>query len=200
MTAQNHNPPRLAVALLDGLQVSAPLAGDLLEEYRSGRSRGWYWGQVLAAVVVAWNRHKLLTFKGFVSAAALYHLTGYPASRFLGFLDLWFSPHVPLWFAERNLHLQIGWAAVGMFMVFCLLGAAITVLNPRHQVPTLVLFIAYVTILDVWNTASFVGTHGAPGFVILWWHVPNCAAHILGTLTGGLARFRPSPNATRSQS
>ena len=32
------------------------LAGDLLEEFRSGRSEGWYWRQVLAACAVSWSR------------------------------------------------------------------------------------------------------------------------------------------------
>jgi hypothetical protein len=29
------------------------LTGDLIEEYRAGRSSAWYWGQVLVSVIVA---------------------------------------------------------------------------------------------------------------------------------------------------
>ena len=47
-------PPKLATWLLDRLgytRHNAALAGDLLEEFRSGRSRAWYWRQ--AAMVIA---------------------------------------------------------------------------------------------------------------------------------------------------
>lgn len=51
---RDRKPPALAVRLLDALGYSkqnAALAGDLLEEFRSGRSRAWYWRQT--AIVIA---------------------------------------------------------------------------------------------------------------------------------------------------
>ena len=46
-------PPAVATALLHRLgPQDDPLAGDLLEDYRSGRSRLWYWRQVLGAIVL----------------------------------------------------------------------------------------------------------------------------------------------------
>jgi hypothetical protein len=47
--------PRLALALLElFVPDSAPLAGDLLEEFeRRQHSRGWLWWQVLAAIATA---------------------------------------------------------------------------------------------------------------------------------------------------
>jgi hypothetical protein len=52
----NREPPRMAVWLLK--QWASPyrreaLLGDLLEMYRGGRSRTWYWRQVVAALVLA---------------------------------------------------------------------------------------------------------------------------------------------------
>lgn len=47
------NPPKLATWLLDrlGFATQNPaLVGDLLEEFRGGRSRGWYWRQTLTAI------------------------------------------------------------------------------------------------------------------------------------------------------
>ena len=52
-------PPRLAMWFLrqlTGGYQSESLAGDLFEEYQQGRSRLWYWMQVLAAVVFAGAR------------------------------------------------------------------------------------------------------------------------------------------------
>lgn len=46
--------PRLALALLERfVPDSAPLAGDLLEEFERRRSRAWLWWQVLAAIANA---------------------------------------------------------------------------------------------------------------------------------------------------
>jgi len=46
-------PPRLAMLLLDRLAPpDEELAGDLVEEYQSGRSRVWFWRQVLIAIAV----------------------------------------------------------------------------------------------------------------------------------------------------
>ena len=53
-------PPALAVWLLDRLgytRQNAALAGDLLEEFRNGRSAGWYWRQTLAVITNGFPRH-----------------------------------------------------------------------------------------------------------------------------------------------
>ena len=57
------HPPTLATKLL-GWLVSGPhgdaLAGDLIEQYRQGRSGVWYWRQVLLAIVVALAKDRTL--------------------------------------------------------------------------------------------------------------------------------------------
>jgi len=53
------NPPRLARWILEHLTTDEQkdaLSGDLLEEFRSGRSSGWYWRQVATAVIVSMTR------------------------------------------------------------------------------------------------------------------------------------------------
>ena len=52
----NLEPPRMAVWLLK--QFASPyrresLVADLLEMYGAGRSRGWYWRQVITALILA---------------------------------------------------------------------------------------------------------------------------------------------------
>ena len=52
-------PPMLATWMLEHLAPETDrdaVAGDLLEEYRAGRSQGWYWRQVIAAIVVGCAR------------------------------------------------------------------------------------------------------------------------------------------------
>jgi hypothetical protein len=53
-------PPSLATWMLEHLTPGdrdEALAGDLLEDFRSGRSPAWYWQQTLTACTVGWLRH-----------------------------------------------------------------------------------------------------------------------------------------------
>ncbi len=56
------DPPFMATWMLEHWAFGArndALAGDLLEEFRCGRSTGWYWRQVLAAIVIGCSREIL---------------------------------------------------------------------------------------------------------------------------------------------
>jgi hypothetical protein len=57
----NHRePPALAAWMLDHLRsrgTDEALSGDLLEAFRTGRSAGWYWYQVIVAIAIAWGRN-----------------------------------------------------------------------------------------------------------------------------------------------
>ncbi|QNI32136.1 hypothetical protein H7849_24600 [Alloacidobacterium dinghuense] len=55
-----YEPPPLATWILEHLapgHQNEALAGDLLEDFRAGRSSRWYWRQVLAACLAAWLRY-----------------------------------------------------------------------------------------------------------------------------------------------
>jgi hypothetical protein len=50
------NPPALATKLLESFvaeRMSEALLGDVIEQYEGGRSRAWYWRQVLQALVIS---------------------------------------------------------------------------------------------------------------------------------------------------
>ena len=52
-------PPPRATWFLEHLAAGEreeALTGDLIEEYHSGRSNGWYWQQVVRACIVSWSR------------------------------------------------------------------------------------------------------------------------------------------------
>ncbi len=56
----NRKPPALATWMLDHLRSRGSndaLSGDLLEAFRIGRSAGWYWYQVIAAIAIVWGRN-----------------------------------------------------------------------------------------------------------------------------------------------
>src|SRR5579863_6192750 len=53
-------PPLIALWILEHLtppERDEALAGDLLEEFQSGRSNGWFWRQALTAWAGAWGRY-----------------------------------------------------------------------------------------------------------------------------------------------
>jgi hypothetical protein len=57
--ANSLQPPRLATWLLDQFSPvlqNAPLAGDLMEAFKQGRSSSWYWRQVFGAILIALPR------------------------------------------------------------------------------------------------------------------------------------------------
>lgn len=67
--------PRLAIALLARLSADDALVGDLAEEFRAGRSRGWFWRQVLGALLVFaredLRRHWIVAVRGLLVAWAV---------------------------------------------------------------------------------------------------------------------------------
>jgi len=53
----NPRPSRLAWTLLGWLAADDGLVGDLDEEYRNGKTSGWFWRQALSLIVLSPARH-----------------------------------------------------------------------------------------------------------------------------------------------
>src|SRR4029453_15203133 len=91
-------PPRVATWLAQSL-VPGPrresLLGDLIEQYRRGRSGRWYWRQVLIAIVVGnahdLAAHKLLALRALTIGWALYYLFSFPVTWVGGMAEGWVS-------------------------------------------------------------------------------------------------------------
>ena len=100
-----HRPPIVATWLLQRfVRQDEALTGDMLEEYR-GRSVGWYWRQVLIAIVVATadvlREHKVITVRTILLGwAALYcsaYLIALPSSKLYLVLRELGLPHLFWW-------------------------------------------------------------------------------------------------------
>jgi hypothetical protein len=92
-------PPKLADWLLKYLRVNTgnePLVGDLLEEFRGGRTAGWYWRQTFMAIVAEF-RKRFRTYRQYFR----YLFLGWCAESSV-VVALWFF-HVP--FGVRSLEL-----------------------------------------------------------------------------------------------
>jgi hypothetical protein len=210
-------PPRIATWMMQHLSPSdcdeAP-AGDLLEEYRAGRSAGWYWLQVIAAIAVSWRRsiwrrRAPLFFAAmwsFLSPAwLLMRLRYYERSRFIG--GIWELP----WPWSTICHLLL---SLAVDMLFIWIGALVYVtlcrvafgrLGPLHfgraiLSSTLVCAIAIVCDIAIalmivphangagvdWRTLTLIGVLGDFGFRPLLLDLPFFAG-----LAGALWHLSP---------
>jgi hypothetical protein len=80
-------PPAMATRLLERLgsdPMHEALVGDLVEQYRQGRSRAWFWRQALAAVlrrtVTDVRGHKLLALRALAIGWGLYFALSFPVN------------------------------------------------------------------------------------------------------------------------
>jgi hypothetical protein len=93
--------PRVATWLADRFltnRTRESLIGDLMEQYREGRSTAWYWGQVLRAVAASTTAeliaHKFMALRALVVGLVLYFLFSFPVT--------WLAVIAPGWI-ERAL-------------------------------------------------------------------------------------------------
>lgn len=137
------NPPSLATKLLESLvpqRTSEALLGDLIEQYEAGRSRTWYWQQVILALVISAGREartrKLQAIRavivGYLCGASLCYFTTSAAGKFVGgytvvgayllFLPLAFiSAAISGWILSRT-HSR---PMVLVFAIFCVIASAV---------------------------------------------------------------------------
>jgi hypothetical protein len=146
---RSSRPPALATKLLERL-VSGPFAealrGDLIEQYRQGRSASWFWRQVLIGVFSSVLRdigsHKLFATGSAVAGIAIYLLSSFPVNWFVRFLAShgWLSIESRLRTADFLGDLAcviIGWAVFrlsvrGRFTKVCLYSAAVWLFEAVH--------------------------------------------------------------------
>jgi hypothetical protein len=71
--------------------------GDLLEQHLEGKSRAWYWRQVILGIVAAaaedLSAHKVLALRGLLLGMSLYFVLSFPVT--------WLSRPAQAWIAER---------------------------------------------------------------------------------------------------
>jgi hypothetical protein len=98
---REQQPPWVATWLAQRL-VSGPrresLLGDLIEQYRQGRSGIWYWRQVLAAILVGTVHdlaaHKMLALRALMVGWTLYYLFSFPVTWAGSIAEDWLSQQV----------------------------------------------------------------------------------------------------------
>jgi len=197
-------PPFVATWLLKHFLTSSEndhIIGDLMEAFQSGRSRIWYWKEVIAVIVIGGSsetmKHPLLALRAISCGWATWLLFYYAAPKVLEpvFRRIFrpsgypFSPSVLFWLVVSLLVLAgSGWIVARV--------------NRPHRIATVLLFALSISINQlqnlpwIWSTAtnSLNSTRFLPylmyglGVQILW---------PAAILFGGLSFRSPRINATQ---
>lgn len=165
-------PPRFATWLLEQLSPvlqNAPLAGDLLEAFRQGRSAGWYRRQVFVAILLALPNFFWKQFGGLVYAGCC---TGVIAVSWRFFWSLHMVPSHLSAFFEKGYGMRWPWSFVyfialdtALHTAFqsVMVSAALSVylffrsLTPRNLVRALpVVIVVLASANAVWTSVSLI--------------------------------------------
>jgi hypothetical protein len=200
------NPPALATWLLQRFGAKEALVGDLVEQYRKGRSAGWYWRQTMSGIISsfateAWQ-HKALAIGVVAFGAYLPHIYMFIVRpRWLARLDGWY-PHLRNWLFRMDLdgiwrltvHLQLYFLTARITLCAFLAAVAwiMSRLRPRQRGLVLTLFLVSQVGLGVPHIGiAFKDWLGEPGnpiwfFDVLWSSVFKFIAIPFSILVGGL--------------
>jgi hypothetical protein len=155
---RDQQPPRVATWLAQRL-VSGPkresLLGDLIEQYREGRSGIWYWRQVLAAILIGnvhdLAAHKMLALRALTIGWTLYYLFSFPVTWAGGMAESWLSQQViacapgsfwcQFWLNQFSAELLI-------YLAGAVSGAIVARLHHKYWVAMLSLYAASVLLFE----------------------------------------------------
>jgi hypothetical protein len=185
-------PPRLATRLLERFAPNEPLAGDLHEEYRAGRSSLWYWRQALTAVAIARTRglsmHDVFApqnmpmqviMLGLVSVCAVFTVK----------VTLWMATHEE--FRRTVADPAFAWVVLRLavsFAVATLVGGAIARLHEDHRGLAAA---AFAISTAVWSLVNLLLLNGHGNLDASWTHVLALLVFVCGLLTGGVHLHAP---------
>lgn len=123
---KSSKPPALATWLVEHVipgDHNEALAGDLMEQFRQGRSVAWYWRQVVGAILVGWS----MGFRILYTAAGVTAVWTLALSQFYGRFWVFAQVQAPVIWAMRH-----GWTLtraflIGSFVLYNALPLALTV-------------------------------------------------------------------------
>lgn len=192
------HPPRLARLLLDWLAPgNEALRGDLDEEFASGRSSGWYWRQVIAAIAVqgplAVRARAVARFESVVTGLITLLLLGFYAVFVVNVTD-WLLRFEGVHLLKRLPDLLGFWngtAAMVTLFVGLLVGKLIHAGHDNHRVVSIVAFGATTMLCAAAALqAASLAQGGEPFLPELVQQVSSTAAFVVGLIGGVTAPGR----------
>jgi hypothetical protein len=169
MTAQH--PPRVATWLAQRLLPGSrreSLLGDLIEQYRQGRSGIWYWRQVLAAILIGnlheLAAHKVLALRAVTIGWTLYFLFSFPVTWAGSIAENWLGQHVivcdpdsfscQFWLNQLSAELLI-------YVAAAVSGGIVARLHHKHWVAMLSVYAASVLLFEC-GMVGWMASQGGP--------------------------------------
>jgi len=195
-------PPRLPTLLLRRLAPGdEALAGDLQEEFRSGRSQGWYWWQVGVAIACeAWRdlrQHTLGAVGAIIVALSVYLALAISGATIANDINRVLTPRLPTWTLDHGVYqtvagisraLVVSWAA----------GVLVMALTGSHRTVALVAAILYFTLVELllpwWLRPQGLDARDAR---ILFTHIVVTMVKIAGLAAGFTAFISPAESRAR---
>jgi hypothetical protein len=200
-------PPRLATWLLQHLASSPKpesLVGDLIEQYRNGRSATWYWRQVLTAILAGAIRdirsHKLLAIRAVAIGWLLALLFSFPVN--------WMSNASRVWLIEwlvdtgRITFWTVFWSgqlpyALFVFVACAISGWIVARLHQGHVVAMVSVYAASLSVAEYGMASWMFWRYMEPTPLVPLILLFVMVGHPLGILVGGLWALRAELNTTR---
>ena len=171
------HPPLLATWLLERFCADVALAGDLVEQYREGRSLAWYWKQAIAAVSV-YSVSQILEHKWLALRAIA---TGYVIWYVLNNMFL----HGVLKPVMDTVALRVAYICIG-YLFWLANGWIIARLHRPYSTAMVMAYVLWAIVASVPAVYAAVNALGDPSGPSLAWEISARLATLLSIITGGV--------------
>ena len=180
-------PPRLAAFLLQVATADEALAGDLEEEYRAGRSRAWYWRQVMATIAVGSLRdvsvHEMFAVQRMPMQVVMLGLVSVCAVFTVKLIGVWIVEHDVPGFLVSGGGLRELLRLALSFAIAIPLGVAIAHI---HAASRRTAVLGFSIVIPLWAFTNVFVLNGAGNLDAALSHVLGSLLFITGLLAGGI--------------
>ncbi len=184
------HPPVIATWLLERFCADVALAGDLVEQYREGRSLAWYWKQAIAAVGV-YSMSQILEHKWLAVRAIA---TGYVIWYVLNNMFL----HGVLKPVMDTDVLRVAYVGIG-YSFWIANGWIIARLHRPYSTAMVMAYVLWAIVASVPPVYAAVNALGDPNARSLSWMIAARVATLVSLITGGvLSTYRDQARQIRA--
>jgi hypothetical protein len=179
MRSEQH-PPVVATWLLERFCADVALAGDLVEQYREGKSLAWSWKQAIAAVgvysVSQIVEHKWLAVRAIATGYVIWYVLN---KLFLhGVLK-------PLMASDDGMALQVVYMFIG-YAFWIANGWIIARLHRPYSAAMVMAYVLWAIAASVPPVYAAISALGDPSGPSLTWVIWTRLATVLSLITGGV--------------